>query len=557
MSSKRQAEDNPSRSTSKRPRQSTNKHSSQVDQTYGQRTAFGDLRDPTIPNDDDLEWEDETDALAYLMSVRKEAHGIPNLLVASKPIGPSNESVDRSIYADGKGDFRGFYQDGAYTALPDEYYDEEEYDETEEAEATTADGLKTEDVTNGDYDEEYSDDASLGRPRNSNIDEIHEAYYGSLKRQYLNLRQMLHSTPPDSLVASLPSDNPTEVDNFGASPDAFRQWTGRVMNTDPLPAQIASIHKDGVIRLLRIILTGKFLRKGQELHERTSRWLWALLARLPDKGELYYQEIGWIRELGKRAVLFMVSLAEAEILHQDYDVRGTKDSDDGDGLDIEVDENLDDVSSEPASVDDTPPEREDNPPIDKVMQDGDATGEQDNGQASDKAVESLATPAPVKKESSPQATEPQVPEGTTDNATSQSDVEMQIDSDMDEGEVSAVSQPKIESTTADVEMAKSKLLAQLGGLNGTADDGEVEEPRLHEEATEPIEPEVKEESSEFAESLVDSEDIEDEEVARAKANVRTTLNMILTVAGEFYGQRDLLEFRDPFGRISEEGNTRQ
>jgi hypothetical protein len=187
------------------------------------------------------------------------------------------------------------------------------------------------------------------------------------------------------------------------------------------------------------------------------------------------------------------------------------------------------------------------------MQDGAVTGDQDNGQASDKAVESLATPAPVKKESSPQATEPQVPEGTADNATSPSDVEMQIDSDMDEGEVSAVSQPKIESTTADVEMAKSKLLAQLGGLDGTADDGEVQEPR----ATEPIEPEVKEESSEFAESLVDYEDIEDEEVARAKANVRTTLNMILTVAGEFYGQRDLLEFRDPFGRISEEGNTRQ
>ena len=497
------------------------------------------------------------------MSVRKEAHGIPNLLVASKPIGPSNESVDRSIYVDGKGDFRGFYQDGAYTALPDEYYDEEEYDETEEPEAVAADGTgAAEDVADRDYDEEYSDDASLGRPRNSNIDEIHEAYYGSLKRQYLNLRQMLHSTPPDSLVASLPSDNPTEVENFGASPDAFRQWTGRVMNTDPLPAQIASMHKDGVIRLLRIILTGKFFRKGQELHERTSRWLWALLARLPDKGELYYQEIGWVRELGKRAVLFMVSLAEAEILHQDYDVGGTKDSDEGDEVDIEVDENLDDVSSEPASIDDTPPAREDNLPTDQIMQDGAETGDQDNGQVKDRAAESLAAPAPVKEESPPQVPqshvpEPHVPESTADNATSPSDVEMQIDSDMDEGKVSAVSQPKIESTTADVEMAKSNLLAQLGGLDGTADDGEIEDPALHDGTTEPTEPGIKEESSEFAESLIDPEDIEDEEVARAKANVRATLNMILTVAGEFYGQRDLLEFRDPFGRISEEGNTRQ
>ncbi|KAK8016112.1 hypothetical protein PG993_014301 [Apiospora rasikravindrae] len=520
MSFKRQAGDDSSRSTSKRRRQSTNKHSSQVDQTYGQRTAFGDLHDPTIPNDDDLEWEDETDALAYLMSVRTEAHGIPNLLVASKPIGPSNDSVDRSIYADGKGDFRGFYQDGAYTALPEGYHDDEEYDETEELEETPAGGPGAEDA---DDDEEYSDDASLGRPRNSNIDEIHEAYYGSLIQQYLNLRKILHSTPPDSLVASLPVDNPTEVDNFGASPDTFRQWSGRVMNTDPLPAQIASMHKDGVIRLLRIILTGKFFRKGQELHERTSRWLWALLARLPDKGELYYQEVGWIRELGKRAVLFMVSLAEAEILHQDYDIRGTKDSDEGDGVDLEVDEDLDDVSSEPASIDDTAPDGEDNPPNDQIKQDGAVTGNQDTQKPSKRRVCKVSF----------------------DDVTSPSDVEMPDDSDMDEGEVSAVSQPKIESTTADVEMAKSKLLAQLGGLDGAADDGEVAGP------------EPKEETSEPAESLDDSDEAEDDEAARTKANIRATLNMILTVAGEFYGQRDLLEFRDPFGRISEEGNIHQ
>ncbi|KAK8061411.1 hypothetical protein PG994_007777 [Apiospora phragmitis] len=553
MSSKRQAEDVSSRSTSKRQRQSTNKHSSQVDQTYGQRTAFGDLRDPTIPNDDDLEWEDETDALAYLLSVRTEAHGIPNLFVASKPIGPSNESVDRSIYADGKGDFRGFYQDGAYTALPEHYYDEEDYDETEELEEVAADGPGAVDATDADYDEEYSDDASLGCPRNSNIDEIHEAYYGSLIQQYLNLRQILHSTPPDSLVASLPLDNPTEVDNFGASPDIFRQWAGRLMNTDPLPAQIASMHKDGVIRLLRIILTGKFFRKGQELYERTSRWLWALLARLPDKGELYYQEIGWVRELGKRAVLFMVSLAEAEILHQDYDVRGTKDSDEGDGVELEVDENVDDVSSEPASIDDTAPDREDNPPNDQVTQDSAVTRDQDNqNQANDETANPPASPAPVKEEAAPQR-----PEGGADNATSPSDVEMPDDSDMDEGEVSAVSQPKIESTTADIEMAKSKLLAQLGGLDGTADSGESEELEPHKETSEHAEPEVTEETSDFAESLIDPEEVEDEEAARTKANVRTTLNMILTVAGEFYGQRDLLEFRDPFGRISEEGNIRQ
>ena len=42
------------------------------------------------------------------------------------------------------------------------------------------------------------------------------------------------------------------------------------------------------------------------------------------------------------------------------------------------------------------------------------------------------------------------------------------------------------------------------------------------------------------------------EAARAQVNLRATLNMILTVAGEFYGQRDLLEFRNPFSRLGED-----
>ncbi len=39
------------------------------------------------------------------------------------------------------------------------------------------------------------------------------------------------------------------------------------------------------------------------------------------------------------------------------------------------------------------------------------------------------------------------------------------------------------------------------------------------------------------------------DAGRAAMNQRATLCMILTVAGEFYGQRDLLGFRDPFGDL--------
>lgn len=41
-----------------------------TDAVYGQRSVFPTLDEHTYPSDEDLEFEDEADALAYLKSVR-------------------------------------------------------------------------------------------------------------------------------------------------------------------------------------------------------------------------------------------------------------------------------------------------------------------------------------------------------------------------------------------------------------------------------------------------------------------------------------------------------
>jgi hypothetical protein len=41
-----------------------------VDQTYGQRSAFGSLKDSTAPVDDELDFLDDSEALEYLRTVR-------------------------------------------------------------------------------------------------------------------------------------------------------------------------------------------------------------------------------------------------------------------------------------------------------------------------------------------------------------------------------------------------------------------------------------------------------------------------------------------------------
>lgn len=485
---------------------SSKRHGHGVDETYGQRWAFGSLNATTVPNDDDLDWEDEGDALAYLKSVRQQAEGIPHVMIAQKagPDLPFNEdgTVDRSIYEDGKGDFRGFYHDGAYTAYPDGYGEDEDPQEGEDED------------NEDDPSETRSDESSLGGPRNSNSAEIQEAYFLTLTQKYQKLRDILQSKPPDKAMAVLSSSHPIDVGGFGASPSPFKQWSARMRNTDPLPAQIASMHKDSVLRLLRIILNGGFFRRGQELRERTSRWIWALLARLPEKGELDYQEIGWVRELGKRAVMFMLSLAEADCLQEQFGVGGNAASED-DG-EVEVEQGAAEEASQNEDDEDGLP-----PAHGKEVA-GDATPNENNTKPWERAIET--------KKVELQMSDGMQVAGSVPSP--QSGVEMEIDSDGDQGKVSTTTQTQEESA-ADIEAAKARLLAQL--------DTQDEE-----------QPDPSECNSNIASSTLPapgetSTDLNDK-ATRANANLRATLNIILTVAGEFYGQRDLLEFRDPFGR---------
>lgn len=522
MGSKRAADDDGSRpATEKRQRPSTaaasspytSKRSAQApDLTYGQRAAFGDLGDATVPIGDDLEWEDETDALAYLRSVRQEARGIPNVLAASRD---PQLDADRSIYDNGRGDFRAYYHDGAYVAFPEGYQYDGDDSDGEEGEEDEGDNCEGDEGHEGDEDD--SEATSPDRPRNSNSAEIHATYFASLIAQYEALRRLLHSEPPGHILAALPRENTPEVGSF-ASPVTFKQWSGRMRNNDPLPAQVASMHKDGVIRLLRILLGGNFFRKGHALRERTSCWLWALLARLPGRGELDYQEIGCIRELGKRAVLSMVSLAEAEILQREYGVGDANAAGGGE----EGPDAVDHGDHGPAVEETRPGSSAEN----SMEQDPKARPERVRS-PSVHITEDTATAAQAPSNTSG---------GMSGGAASSPDVEMQDDSDMeDEGEVSADPPPQTEPL-ADLETAKLRLLAQLNGQAEAGQDAPDDTNPTVEQVLEPLEVAAAEDGPE----------------ERAKDNVRATLNMILTVAGEFYGQRDLLEFRDPFGRVLEE-----
>ncbi|KAH6605297.1 hypothetical protein Trco_007004 [Trichoderma cornu-damae] len=521
MSTKREMEDQddgdapePQTKRAKTHSSKTRQHqNSGIDPTWGQKYVFSSIENATtIPEGEESEFEDDSDAMAYLMSVRQEASSIPHLLVAPKvQIGPQlppgfdieggdeeeEGGFDRGIDAAGAAfagpDLKGFYDDGAYIGISEGWGG----DDMEQDEAPP--------------DEESPDAIQKA---------LNEAYFASIMKQYCRARQILHSEPPGDAASRLSTSQATEAAPFGRNSPTIRIWSRLLQTTDPHPFQVASMSKDTVIRILRVMIGGKFLRSGHSIPQRTSQWLWALLARLPEMGELNHTEIGWIRDLGRRAVLLGRSLAEMAALRDELadDGFGVNDNVDASSSDEEVvaetieggiEEGDDDHDAPPAPETTTatgPPDAgngiiNSSSPIPITIPEGETTGVsvfptgKDDGDARDAR----------------DARDAETTQANDDSEDGDEDVAMDIasDSDADEGEI--IEQP---NDAAALEEAKRKLLARLTGDENERCDDEEEE--------------------------------EEEERNNARMNMRATLTMILTVAGEFYGQRDLLEFREPF-----------
>lgn len=345
--------------------------------------------------------------------------------------------VDRSIYTNGIGDSRGYYEDGAYIGLSDE---------EQEADTNTYSG--------------QLDSEELEKT-------LHDAYFTSIIDRFLRLRQIVRAKPPPNASKRLSSSQRTHAPPLGPRSSTTKHWTQAIRDTDPHPLQVALISKDSVIRILRVMLGGKFLRRGDPLSERTSRWLWALLARLPDHGELNHSEIGWVRDLGRRAVLLGRSLAEMVALREELAENG-----------LGVNDAVDESSSDEDVVAEAYPEEH-------LTSLSDAESEQDISDATQKLPPEKYVP---------------IEEASDGEIQDDEDAPMDIESDSEEGEV-------VENSE-DLLAAKEKLLARLDGPASDSEDDTLEK--------------------------------------RLEMNTRATLNMLLTVAGEFYGQRDLLEFREPF-----------
>ncbi|KKK12799.1 hypothetical protein ARAM_004727 [Aspergillus rambellii] len=385
---------------------------------FGQKSAFPGL---DTGEGDELFYGPAEDGLEYLRMVRSEANTLPTLFTAPTietgegieetkevPVEVQAEEEKQTIPAQRIRE--GVYSDGVYLSLT----------KTEPAPVHA-----------------YSD--------------AQACYYNLLHHRFLLLRSILKCAPPSEAIVALDDSHPISLPR--RSKTAQREWRRLLLQVDPQTVQLACMDMDSVLGVLGIMarLMSENVRSGNTvLVRRIGAWAWGLLGKCRDVGQLGTEEVGDIRELGKRAVKILSKMREEEKEGQAEEEEEDAEEEE-DGYESDVEKNID--------------------------------GQM---QKDEKQEEAIIV-------------------GDTDPTAA-------VDPDQPDAE-------KAPPGDEELERAKVQLRAQIWGTeNGSA----------------------AQEAEEGDQSPVDDED----SGLDVSTQIRAMLDMIITVVGEHYGQRDLLEARE-------------
>lgn len=236
------------------------------DPETGQRLALGAAaRD----HDDHEEEYDSTteEALAYLNSVREERQAIPEVLAATRQV------------------------------LDDHMEDGEERD--------------------ADNDCLIEEDTYIARPAlpvpEADITDPQYVFTRVLRERFLMQRQCLQINNDAADLAELGDGYPTSYQEGNRK--QYAKWHHVLGSRSPMPAQVRSISQDTAFRLLAL-LQEAYLVKGKNIKTVTSAWIWSLLCRLDDVGNMNNDQVFPLRELGKRVVFLQLQFCDPETAAQ-------------------------------------------------------------------------------------------------------------------------------------------------------------------------------------------------------------------------------------------------
>jgi regulator of vacuolar morphogenesis len=141
----------------------------------------------------------------------------------------------------------------------------------------------------------------------------------------------MRCTPPLAVIERLASSKLISLPED--SRKARHQWEALITTADPHPAQIAVMDPQSVLELVKLLRT-RLIRllssKDKSIVSRVGGWLWAVLGRCRDRGELSSEEIGELRQLAQRAIYIQTRV--------NIDSKQHTSNDDPESLDVEHDD---------------------------------------------------------------------------------------------------------------------------------------------------------------------------------------------------------------------------
>ncbi|ORY00459.1 hypothetical protein BCR34DRAFT_112415 [Clohesyomyces aquaticus] len=472
-----------------------------------------------LPVQDDGYSSDETtnEALAYLRNVRSEAQSIPNVLLAPK-------ALDEAIYNDCVGDMRAYYKDGTWMALD----------------------------PNPDDDFYASESDSVVDPRPQ------EQYNKLLLMRYQSLRKKLAQAASADSFKRKSSDATKSPDEH--PPRGRHAWLYVLSRQFPTFTQVSRMNQRHVFQGLLYAMHS--LDRYDTITKEQSCWLWVLLAKAGEPGTLNYKNVGGLRELAQKAQTLQIRLRDGYLKGQDH---YTSDEYDSTGSEMEEDGEMDSEDEETGCCGvlaendmkvGNGPESE----FDTSVLDSEGGLSRDNDPPQDDISEKPSE-APAKQ--NPKPTEDKEP-ATLEEARARllaqlgdrlvqpkvylSRLEAEEQRQRMRDQQLAIAQgddfPKPEAKTAQQDRGKdNKSEALVADASKRTEAGEQTHtkptPRCQESpssakmhsplATDPHEPDMDEMGT---------------ETPARDANTRATLDMIITVVAECYGQKDLLGYRD-------------
>ena len=363
---------------------------------------------------------------------RSEAKTVPNLLVA--PISPTVQPKKNDLYSDYP---QGYYSNGAYTATPFPHF------------------KATQTSTNGGQQEDQ---------------DPQEAYYASLCARFTLLTKTLQSTPPHA--------SPNNTDVYYYDWTTRRIWRGKILNTAPTMAVLVRLTQESVIwglDVLESLLTLANIRGKRGTY--VEAWTWGLLGKCREVGQMGSEEVGVVRNLGKRAVWLIRRIRAGDVTGETIDELDVsmeeeeEEEEDGDG---ELEEEVLQDGADPTDLDDT-----------------------DDGHSSYIGPITMAGL------------------GYNDNSDAN---------------------PTTTTSDADLEKAKQHILDSLGTNQAQTDSAETS--ANNDDSTESPAPKHADDAGLKVEVEGGLKERSDD-----KAELFATLDILVTIIGEFYGQRDLLDGR--------------